>query len=291
MVATKDSYGAVLPHKNRLNAFNRAFIFLENFFTYCGSVGPSRRGSRTFNEKLFGLLAQQFGTPSTTSSSSKKNSSSSSKTRSGKFQDAVKELDFDDEKTTKEVDSSSSQENGNEPYISSPLDPLDHARISQLLNVKSNMKLIRELMVEYVKANPHVPIPMETILKNGTIWELNRISKIRPHISLLKKMITNFSHSNLPNEEIGRFLEGSIKKSELSKDQLPVFNNFCVEIFEHYKNALSKDSKFTHDPDLHLSRDDFLKEMVQSFSLRNRQPQTLKIYLKKTYLIIFQKNM
>jgi len=77
-----------------------------------------------------------------------------------------------------------------QPYLANPED-LTNASVNneQFCNVKRHMTLIQKLVTEHAKAHG----PGCKFVKNfalcKSIWELNRLSKKNPHVSLMKKML------------------------------------------------------------------------------------------------------
>lgn len=136
------------------------------------------------------------------------------------------------------------------------------------------MTLIQKLVTEHAKSHG----PGCKFVKNfalcKSIWELNRLSKKNPHVSLMKKMLQEMPEKEWPTPQVKGFVEGSIKKSEMPNTQIFLLNDLLMQFFTCYKTALSACRNFIGDPDLELSNDEFTKIMVTSFAIRNRQPQT-----------------
>ena len=144
----------------------------------------------------------------------------------------------------------------------------------QFSNVKRHMTTIQRLVTEHANSHPENCKFVKDFALYKSIWELNRLSKKNPHVSLMKKMLQELPEEDWPTSEVKGYVEGSIKKSEMPNTQIYLLNELLGQFYDCYKHALGNCEYFENDPDLHLSNEDFTKIMVTSFAIRNRQPQT-----------------
>jgi hypothetical protein len=144
----------------------------------------------------------------------------------------------------------------------------------QFSNVKRHMTQIQRLVTEHANGHGSTCKFVKDFALYKSIWELNRLSKKNPHVSLMKKMLQELPESDWPTPEVKGYVEGSIKKSEMPNTQIYLLNELLAQFYDCYKSALLSSEYFLDDSDLHLSNEEFTKIMVTSFAIRNRQPQT-----------------
>merc|ERR1711937_916343 len=85
----------------------------------------------------------------------------------------------------------------------------------QFSNVKRQMASIQRLVTDHAKVHGQHCKFVKNFALCKSIWELNRLSKKNPHVSLMKKMLQELPENEWPTPEVKVFVEGSIKKSEM----------------------------------------------------------------------------
>ena len=131
----------------------------------------------------------------------------------------------------------------------------------------------------------------KTFYKNSAIWELNRISKKNPHLSLIKKMLQELSDEELPTLNAKKFIDGNLKKSQLDKVSQVTLNKFLWEFYKCYKDALMGCDIFKDDSDLHYQEEEFCKIILGGYATRNRQPSTHNKLWKKQEGMLLEKQL
>ena len=156
-----------------------------------------------------------------------------------------------------------------------PRAPIDVSELTdQFTNVKRHMAEIQQLVTEHIELkHPNCKFIPDFSTKKS-IWELNRLSKKNPHVSLMKKMLQELPDEKWPTDQVRGFVEGSIKKSEMPNPQVTILMDLLIQFYYCYRQALAKSPFFKDDLDLQLTNEEFTKIMITSFAIRNRQPQT-----------------
>ena len=168
----------------------------------------------------------------------------------------------------------------------------------QFCNVKRHMTLIQKLVTEHAKTHG----PGCKFVKNfalcKSIWELNRLSKKNPHVSLMKKMLQEMPEKEWPTPQVKGFVEGSIKKSEMPNTQIFLLRIGvlrCLENFEKRNNQFYIRTKLKtffprRSPNaiLHLLQ---IRSLPMPKLHRRPRPRTLqrRIHKNHGYLLRHQK--
>lgn len=93
------------------------------------------------------------------------------------------------------------------------------------------MVKIQELITQYATNNPSCSLKKDFYM-NSSIWELNRISKKNPHISLIKKMLQDLDGNDWPSANCKLFVEGSLRKSDIDRESINLLRiKFWQELF------------------------------------------------------------